>query len=220
MAIDAKTTLTTVLAVAALALPASARADDPVISDQPTDATRAQLTQMRWTGGSGDQRVLVEYRLGLEWETIAGSGAENLVLTDEGDGRWSVAWLPRRDSPAGTYRIRVEGDGYTLVSDEFDVSPCDCVVPNQLHVHYRSGVFRLRVTAEYFPRTVAGFRLEPLVVQTGRPVVRVLRDGRRIGSVRLRYVRGAFRGLWRGHQGPRHAVVFRLVSLRDAFGNR
>jgi hypothetical protein len=220
MAIDAKTTLTTALAVAALALPASAHAADPAISDQPTDATRVQLTQMRWIGESASQSVSVEYRHGLEWMTITRDGADDLVLTDEGDGRWSVAWLPSPDSPSGTYRIRVEGDGYTLVSDEFDVAPCDCLVANPLHVHFRKGAFRVRLTAEYLLGAAAGFPREPLAVDTGRPVVRVLRNGRRIGSVRLRYTRGAFRGVWRGRRGPRHSVVFALVSMTDAFGNR
>lgn len=219
MAINAKTTLTTALVVAALTLPASAHAADAVISDQPTNVTRLQLTEMRWIGGSAAQEVFVEYRSGLEWMTIVRDGAENLVLTDEGDAGRSVAWLPTRDTPAGTYRIRVEGEGYSLVSDEFDVSPCDCLVPNPLHVHYRDGAFRLRLTAEYVPRTVAGFRL-PLTVETGRPVVRVMRDGRRIGSVRMRYVRGAFCAVWRGRRGRRHSVVFALVSMTDAFGNR
>jgi hypothetical protein len=220
MAIDAKTTLTTALAVAALTLPASAHAADPAISDQPTDATRVQLTQMSWIGDSADQRVFVEYRHGLDWVTVTRDGAEDLVLTDEGDGGWSVAWLPSPNSPSGTYRLRVEGDGYTLVSDEFDLSPCDCIVSNPLRARFRDGAYRLRLTAEYLLRTATGVPRRPLAVDTGRPVVRVLRNGRRIGSVRLRYVRGAFRGVWRGRRGPRHSVVFRLVSQTDAFGNR
>ncbi len=55
-----------------------------------------------------------------------------------------------------------------------------------------------------------------------------MRDGHRIGSVRLRYRRkvasrpatGKFRGSWSGPRGPRHSFVFELVSLTDGFGNR
>jgi hypothetical protein len=222
MGIDAKTTLTTALAVAALVLagPAHAYAVEPVISQQPVDTARTQLAEMSWVGGSASQHVFVEYRYGLQWIAMARDGAEHVVLTDEGDSVWSARWLPTRYSPSGTYRIRVEGPGYTLVSDEFGVAPCDCVVPDPLKVRWRKGAFRLRLTAEYQPLTMAGFQLLPLAVETGRPLVRVLRDGRRVGSVRLRYVRGVFKGIWPGPRGPRHSVVFRLVSLTDGFGNR
>ena len=72
---------------------------------------------------------------------------------------------------------------------------------------------------EYSPAGVGDFRLPSAVVTTGRPVVRVLRDGRRIGSVRLRYRDGAFRGTWGGPKKPPGLIVFRLVSLTDGAGN-
>jgi hypothetical protein len=93
------------------------------------------------------------------------------------------------------------------------------VIPDRLRAKWRNGRFRVRVTATYAPGSVAGFSLAPSRVTTGRPLVRVLRDGRRIGSLRLRYRRGSFRGTWPGPHGPRHSIVFQLVSLTDGFRN-
>jgi hypothetical protein len=108
----------------------------------------------------------------------------------------------------------------SLESDDFAVRPCECVIPGRVRSRRRDGGFRLRVRAEYAPASTGDFRLPAAAVRTGRPVVRVLRNGRRIGSVRLRYKRGAFRGKWAGPRGPRDATVFQLVSLTDGFGNR
>jgi hypothetical protein len=136
-------------------------------------------------------------------------------VADEGDGVRSARWQPTRFSPSGTYRVRVG----TLVSDEFAVRPCECVIPGRLHSRWRDGDFRLRLKAEYAPASIGEFRLRAAPVLTGRPVVRVLRKGRRIGSVLLRYERGAFRGKWAGPRGTRDSLVFQLVSLTDGFGN-
>lgn len=218
MGISAKTTVITWLAAAALS-GAPAHAAEPAISEQPADTPRARATEMQWTGGSSAQDVVVEYRSGLFWVPVVQDGETRLVVTDDGDGAWTAQWVPTRWSPAGTYRMRVEADGYTLTSEEFEVKPCECVVPHPLRVRWRKGAFRVRLTAEYQPQNAAGIELLS-VVETGRPVVRVLRDGRRIGSLRLRYKRGAFRGAWRGPRGPQHSLVFELVSMTDAFGNR
>jgi hypothetical protein len=102
-------------------------------------------------------------------------------------------------------------------------------VPNRVKARWRNGRFKLSVTAEYAPAPAAGFPSLPKRVTTGRPLVRVMRDGHRIGSVRLRYRpkvasrprgRGKFRGSWSGPRGPRHSFVFELVSLTDGFKNR
>jgi hypothetical protein len=129
---------------------------------------------------------------------------------------WSARWQPTYFAPSGAYRIRVDG----LASEEFRVSPCSCVLPNQVKARWRNGRFRLSLTAEYAPPPPGGFAAFPTRVTTGRPLVRVMRDGRRIGSVRLRYQRGKFRGSWRGSRRPRHSLVFQLVALTDGFKNR
>ena len=177
MAIDAKTTV----ALAALALISPA----PEIRDQPSDTTRTEVTGLAWAGGPADE-VVVEYRHGLDW-FVADSG---LSPQDEGEDAWSVRWQPGRDSPAGLYRIRVDGSDYSLVSDGFDVKPCTCVIPNMLRWRWRKGSYRVRLTADYAPAGIGDFRLRSERVRTGRPVVRALRNGRRVGSVRLRLARG------------------------------
>jgi hypothetical protein len=218
VAISAKTTL---LLVAALAFAPVAQAAE--ISEQPRDVRKGQIVQVGWAGdssyGADAPAVVVERRHGLAWMTQASGEAAGLVVEELG-GAWSARWQPSYGSPSGVHRIRVEGADYALTSDEFDVRPCVCVIPNQLRSEWRRGRFRLWVTAEYWPGPARGFLTLPRVVTTGRPVVRVFRDGRRIGSVLLRYRRGKFRGSWPGPRGPRNSVIFELVSLTDGFGNR
>jgi len=213
MAISAKATLA---ALAVLALAPAARAAEPAFSVQPTDTVRTQVTRVEWAAdGDSSSQVLVERRHGLRWVTEARDAADRLLVAYEGDGGWSARWQPTRYSPFGTYRVRLD----TLVSDEFAVRPCECVIPGRLRSRWRKGAFRLRVRAAYAPASTGDFRMPGARVRTGRPVVRVLRNGRRAGSVRLRYKRGAFRGRWAGPRRPRDATVFQLVSLTDGFGN-
>jgi hypothetical protein len=218
MAISAKTTF---LLVAALAFAPAAQAAE--VTEQPSNVRKGQIVQVAWQAESGDDAdapaVVVERRHGLEWVTQV-DGGSGVVLKGLGDGAWSVRWQPSYDSPSGAYRIQVEGEDYELTSDEFRVRPCVCVIPNQVRSKWRKGRFRLRVTAVYGPGPARSLLALPRRVTTGRPLVRVMHDGRRIGSVRLRYRNGSFRGSWRGPRGPRDAVVFQLVSLTDAFGNR
>jgi len=209
------------VAVLALALAAPAQALGAEITDQPADTVRTEVIHVAWTDESPEAapQVLIEHRHGLDWETAADDDTATLTVRDDGDGLWSARWLPTRYTPSGAYRVRIEGEGYSLVSDVFEVEPCECIVPGPIRARRRDGVFRLRMTADYAPLTAGGFLLLPKTVQTGRPVVRVLRDGRRVGTVRMRYRSGAFRGAWKGPRGPRNSLVFQLVSLTDAFGN-
>ena len=227
MATNPKTTLLLTLAVAMLAAPATAQAE-PTIREQPQDVKRPEVVQVAWEGGSlpVDPQVFVERRHGLRWVTEGRANTGDVLLDHADEGVWSARWQPTYDSPSGLYRVRVEGADYALTSDEFRVRPCQCVIPNQVRVGWRDGRFRLRMTAIYAPGPPTGFRSLATWVTTGRPLVRVYRDGRRIGSVRLRYdqpvsgERGAFRGTWAGPRGQRNSIVFRLVSLTDGFGNR
>ncbi len=228
MATDAKATparlakrLVLGAAVAVLAVAAVAQAADPptAIVDQPRTVKRGEVVRITWTGGASE--VIVERRHGLFWRTDAG----NLVLKDEGDGVQSALWQPAYYTPSGRYRFRVDG----VASATFRVRPCVCVIPGQVRAKWRKGRFRLSLKAEYAPAPFRGLHVRPKRVTTGRPVVRVMRDGRRVGSVRLRYRprvaskphgRGKFRGSWRGPRGPRYSLVFELVSLTDGFNNR
>ena len=227
MATDAKTTLVRVctrllltVAIAALAAPAAQAIDvGSEITEQPQSVQRPQVVQIEWTGVSLDPQVLVERRHGLSWVTEARDGAGDVLLEHAGEGLWSARWQPTYYSPSGTYRIRVEGIGYALTSNEFRVRPCHCVIPHRLRARWHEGAFRLSLRAEYAPGPTGTFRSLPSWVTTGAPVVRVMRDGRRIGSLRLSYRRGKFRGTWRGPNRPRNSVVFQLVSLTDGFGN-
>ena len=233
MATDAKTTLVrarvrmvlTVALVALTAVPAAAAAEaTPEILEHPRDVERTEVVRVEWTAASpqeaGDSlpKVFVERRHGLRWVTEAREGTGQVLLRLEGESVWSARWQPTHYSPAGTYRIRVEGD-YALTSNQFRVRPCGCVIPHQVRAQWRNGRFRVRLTAEYALGPVASLNLFASRVTTGRPLVRVLRDGRRIGSLLLRYDRGAFRGTWREPRRPRHSIVFQLVSLADGFGN-
>jgi len=209
MVISAKITL--VLAALALMAPASAVAAE--IREQPADTARTEVVRVEWTGASADE-VVVERRYGLSWVVAA-----TVTPEQTGAGVWSARWQPGRDAASGTHRIRIEEAGETLLSDEFQVRPCECVIPGLLRWKWRKGHFRLRVKAEYVPAGFGEFRMPGAEVRTGRPVVRVLREGRRIGSLRLRYRDGAFRGRWAARRGPQASVVFRLVSLTDAAGN-
>jgi hypothetical protein len=206
MATSAKTTLATAVAALALAVPAQAAE----IVEQPRSVKRGKVVRVVWTGESSD--VVVERRHGLFWLTD-----EPEVRVEElDDGLWAARWRPTYFTPSGTYRIRVAG----LTSDRFRVRPCACVLPNQVRARWRNGRFRVSLTAEYARAHPRGFTALPRRVTTGRPLVRVMRDGRRIGSVRLRYRRGKFRGSWAGPRRPRHSLVFQLVALTDAFKNR
>jgi hypothetical protein len=212
--------LTTSFAAIALALTLvmPARASAGEIHEQPPDVRRPDVVQIEWAGEAGP--VAVERRHGLAWVVEASDEAGDVLVEESSDGRWSARWQPTYYSPVGTYRIRLEGDDDTLTSDEFRVRPCLCVIPGVLRSRWRKARFRLSLKAEYARGPAAGYRELPARVTTGRPIVRVFRDGRRIGSVRLRYRRGKFRGSWRGRRGPRAAVVFQLVALSDGFGNR
>ena len=209
MVISAKITL----ALTALALMAPAPALAAEIREQPADVARTGITGVEWAADAAAEAV-VERRYGLSWVVAASVAPEQ-----EADGDWFARWQPGREAQSGTHRIRIGVDGETLLSDEFEVRPCECILPNGLHWRWRDGRFRLRLTADYAPAGAGEFRLSADPVTTGRPVVRVMRNGRRIGSVRLRYRRGAFRGTWRSARARRAAVVFSLVSLADGFGN-
>lgn len=214
MAISAKAVLA---ALAVLTLAPTAQAADPAFSLQPADTVRTKVTRVEWTApADSSSQVVVERRHGLSWVAEARDAADRLLVAYEGDDVWSGRWQPTHFTPSGTYRVRVD----TVVSEEFTVRPCECVIPGPLRSRWREGAFRLRVNAEYAPASIGEFRLPAAVVQTGRPVVRVMRNGRRIGSVRLRYQRDAFRGRWEGPRGVRDSIVFELVSLTDGFGNR
>ena len=214
MAISAKAVLA---ALAVLTLAPTAQAADPAFSLQPADTVRTKVTRVEWTApADSSSQVVVERRHGLSWVAEARDAADRLLVAYEGDDVWSGRWQPTHFTPSGTYRVRVD----TVVSEEFSVRPCECVIPGPLRSRWREGAFRLRVNAEYAPASIGEFRLPAAVVQTGRPVVRVMRNGRRIGSVRLRYQRDAFRGRWEGPRGVRDSIVFELVSLTDGFGNR
>jgi hypothetical protein len=216
MAISAKTTL--VLVAAALAVAPAAQAAE--ISAQPEGVRRGQVVQVEWLdASSAAPTVAVQHRHGLKWVTVARQGTAAVVVEGLGDGVWSARWQSTYDSPAGLYRVRVEGADYTLTSEEFQVRPCLCVVSNPLKSKWRDGRYRVFMTATYAATDARSFLSLPTVVRTGRPVVRVLRDGRRIGSVLLRYRNGKFRGRWSGPRGPEDSIVFQLVSLADAFGN-
>ena len=219
MAISAKNTLVRATAALVLCGAAVAQAAVPEILEQPQSASRTEVVRMEWAGGGNDARVVVERRHVLDWVTEARPGSGRLLVGQEGTDGWVARWQPGYYTPSGTYRIRVEGEDYAFTSDKFDIRPCSCVVPNQVRARWRNGGYRLRVTAEYAARAARGFSALPTEVTTGRPLVRVMRDGRRIGSVRLRYREGKFRGVWRGPRGAEDALVFRLISLTDAFGN-
>jgi neutral ceramidase len=236
---------------------------EPEIREQPLSVRRTQVTRMEWIGGSPRvardwfPQVFVERKRGAGWRVEAREGVGELLLVHEGESVWSARWQPTRYTPAGTYRIRVAGarqaadgpSGYEVVSDDFRVRICRCISPGLVRARWRRGAWRLSVPAAYDPGPSAGFRLLPVWVRTGRAVVRVLRDGRQIARVRLRYRRdlrmlrrrvlvnnldgrelpvttrepadrGVFKGAWPGRRGLRNQIVFELVSLRDRFGNR
>jgi hypothetical protein len=215
MATSAKTIL---LALAAAALIAAPGAQAAELLSHPVSVERTKVVQVDWTAPDAPEApaVVVERRHGLDWVT---EGTGDVLVSNADADAWTARWRSTYYSPSGTYRIRVEGSDYSLTSKEFSVRPCDCVIPHPVRAKWSDGRFRLRMTAEYAARSIPGFAALPAAVTTGRPLVRVFRDGRRVGSARLRYKGGAFRGSWTGPRGPRNSMVFQLVSLRDVFGN-
>ena len=216
MATSAKTT--PVWAAVALLLALTPAANAAELLSHPVSVERTKIVRVDWTAPDAAEApaVVVEHRNGLDWVT---EGTGDVLVSNADADVWTARWRSSYYSPSGTYRIRVEGSDYSLTSKEFSVRPCDCVIPHPVRAKWRDGRFRLRMTAEYAARSIAGFATLPAEVTTGRPLVRVFRDGRRIGSARLRYRSGAFRGSWTGPRGPRNSTVFQLVSLRDGFGN-
>ena len=218
MATSAKTTL---LCAVALLLALAPGAQAAELLSQPGSVERTKIVRIDWTAphAADTPAVVVERRHGLFWVTEAREGTGDILLMQAEADTWSARWRSTYYAPSGTYRIRIEGQDYSLTSRQFNVRPCECVIPHQVRSKWRNGRFRLRMTAEYAAGSIPGFATLPTRVKTGRPLVRVLRDGRRIGSARLRYRRGAFRGSWTGPRGPRSSTVFQVVSLRDGFGN-
>jgi len=245
--------------------PAEAPPPDPApeIREQPVSVRRAEVLRMEWVGGSPRvardwlPAVHVERRHGLDWVTFAREGEGRVLLYHEGESVWSARWQPTRYAPAGRYRIRIAGarqgaagvEDYELISNTFRVRPCNCIIPGPVKARWDGRRYRVRMNAEYVPGPSDGFRLLPLWVSTGRPVVRVLRDGKKLGRVRLRYRakertirrrtrvknldgrslpvttrepadRGEFRGTWNGKRRAQHSTVFKLVSLKDVYRNR
>ena len=220
MAIDVKTTLARVAAGLLLAGTATAHAavGEPEIREQPTDVRRPQVVQIEWAGKPA--HVVVEHKRSLEWVTEGDDETGSVLVEPAGEGAWSARWQSSYYSPSGTYRIRVEGEDYSLKSNEFKVRPCtSCLFPSQLRKRWDGDRFRVSMTANYARGPADGWLELPTRVTTGRPLVRVLRDGRRVGSILLRYRRGRFRGTWPGPRGPQNSVVFKLVALADGFGN-
>jgi hypothetical protein len=217
MATEVKATLAA--ALAALLIASVAHAAE--VLEHPQDVLRTDVVGVEWAapGGSPAPQVVVEYRHGLFWITETSAETGDVLVADEGEDVWSARWQPGYDSPAGIHRIRVEGEGYGLTTDPFRVLPCECVMPNRVRAKWRHGRYRLRVSAAYAPVSARGFLALPTQVTTGQTLVRVLRDGHRVGSVLLRYRQGKFRGSWRAPRVPRNSLVFQLVTLKDAFGN-
>ena len=176
------------------------------------------MVQIEWAGPSAE--VVVERSAGSDWAAEGSADPGKVLLEEAGDGAWSARWQLTYDTPSGTYRIRLAGEGFDVTSNEFTVRKCSCVIPGPVKAKFRRGRFHVSVTGEYAPAPLYGFQELPLRVTTGRARVRVFRDGRRVGKVSLRYKRGKFRGKWRGRKGPRNSVVFQLVSLKDQWGNR
>lgn len=203
MPTSAKPILVAALAVLVLAAPARAAE----ISQQPQSVKRGEAVLVAWTADEAPASVVVERRHGLVWQVVASAEAGDVLVEQGGDGAWSARWEPAFHSPLGLHRVLVDG----VTSDEFQVAPCTCIVSNPVRASWRDGRFRVSLTARY----ATGGR-----VTTGRPLVRVLRDGQRVGTLRLRYKDGKFRGSWRAKRGARHSMVFALVSLADGFKNR
>jgi neutral ceramidase len=236
---------------------------EPVIREQPLSLRRTEVARMEWVGGSPRvaedwfPHVFVERKRGSGWRLEAQEGTGDVLLFHEGDSTWSLRWQPTRYTPAGTYRIRVEGmrqgpeglEKYELGSEQFRLRFCRCITPEPLKARWRRGAWRLSAKAGYDAGPISGFRLLPVWVETGRAVVRVLRDGHQVKRLKLRYKRhqsvlrrrtlvknvdgrdlpvttrepvdrGAFEGVWRGRRGKRNQIVFEMVSLRDRYGNR
>jgi hypothetical protein len=210
-----------VVVIAACAAPAAQALDiGTELVEVPDSVERPEVVQIEWIGEAQAQpRVFVERRHSLRWVTQAREDSDGVVVDDLGGGLWSARWQPSFYSPSGLHRIRVEGADYALSSEEFRVKPCRCVIPHPVRVRWRDGRFLLTTTAEYAAKPDGGFRMLPQEVTSGHGVVRVWRDGRRVGSALLNYRDGKFRGTWPSMRGPRDAMVFQLVSLADAFGN-
>ena len=189
MAISAKTTLAGALTALALAAPAHAAE----IVEQPASVERGAAMRIAWTGGPAE--VVVERRHGLSWVTDASA------VSSEQDARRHCgphAGSPRISTPLGTYRIArsTESPRRSSTSGRAGASSrTGCAR------RWRDGRFLLTLTAEYAPPRPGSFHSASDAVTTGRPVVRVMRDGRRIGSVRLRYSGGKFRGSWNASMG-------------------
>lgn len=232
---------------------------EPAALEQPEPLRRTEVARFGWSGGSPRvphgwmPAVFVERRTGDRWTAVAREGAGDVLLAHEGGSSWSARWQPRHDAPRGVYRMRVEGNrqtsagpaGYELASREFRLRRCRCIEPGRLRARRRGSSYSVTLSARYAPGPDEGFRLLRTWVRTGRPLVRVVRRGRTVGRLRLRYAerratmrrralvnnvdgrelpittaepveRGSFRGRWRGARGAR----FELVRARDRFGNR
>lgn len=181
---------------------------DPAIEVQPSDITRPGQTTIEWIGGSPDvargwiPHVQVQRRTADGWHTAAREGTGVVLLghqeLEPGLHRWRATWEALPDTPAGTYRILIDGrrqtqsladEEFALVSDTFTVSACACLQTGEPLFAYDLGTGRLTVLNEAtYPSIADPLRLQPTRVADGHATIEVIRDGTAVATLIAPYV--------------------------------
>lgn len=191
--------------VQSLFLPLPEAAEPVVVSQPAASVERPGVVSFGWQGGHPDVAhdwipgVTVEQLVGDAFVPVASEGTGEVLLFALGGTEWRAMWETLPSTPAGIYRFVVSGqravvggqEAFTLASDVFEVTVCECIVPSPVSV---SGSV-VSVAATYgpvvalpVPHMDGGFRLQPGRVTTGTATVEVLDGDTVIDTLTLPYV--------------------------------
>jgi hypothetical protein len=104
-------------------------AGSAAITGQPSDITRLKRAAVRWRGGPrGLDRPLdrsfvsVERRTKKGWKTVDDDLGLRVLWEVDDDGNYRALWEAHRSATTGTFRFRITGNRYGLVSKTFEVA--------------------------------------------------------------------------------------------------
>jgi neutral ceramidase len=213
------------LAADAPPFPAGATSATAVAEPGPS-AQRLEHPSFSWQGGPrGFDRpldrafVLVQRRVRGRWRTADSDLGLDVLWSVDSGGVYRAEWEPPWDQPLGTYRFRVQANGYTLLSSRFRLLATQALSARRVAADPGKVAVVLdyppaqahEAVGEPAPDATADLTARPASVTAGR--VRFLVDGRAVTA------KGGPDGRFQVAARPGASVEVVPGAGRDAFGN-
>ena len=190
-------------------------AEGEIVTEPDAEVPRLGHARLAWNGGPlghdrplGAAFLVAERRVRGGWREVDSDLGLGMLWRVDDQGRHEAYWEVPRDAPTGTYRLRVDGARYRLVSREFLVEPSTALALEEV----AGPDARVTVQLTYPPaRENIDLTYRPRAASGG--TVRFEVDGR---SVRARPVRG---GVYEVAAPTGAEVVVPAGAARDRYGN-